>query len=104
MDKYECVNILKANLEENAKMLRLEATFLFQLDQDPKYAAGIVRDWLLYHAPRQPQTPPQSPELNFKGHLRGHLGKKRRRLKEVIKCRGYPTRYLIKDFNKFELF
>lgn len=128
MDKWGYLNILKKNLKLSAENLNLSTTFLFQQDNDPKHTAEIVRLWLLYNAPRQLKTPPQSPDLNPIEHLWDLLEKRIRqhvitsketlryvmqtewskitseeteklvnsmpnRLSEVLKQRGYPTKY-----------
>lgn len=39
-------------------------TFNFYQDNDPKYKARIVQEYLLYNCPKVLQPPPQSPDLN----------------------------------------
>lgn len=128
MDKWGYLNILKHNLKQSAEQLNLSTTFWFQQDNDPKHTSEVVRLWLLYNAPRQLKTPPQSPDLNPIEHLWDLLEKRIRqhtitskeilrnvmqaewakitvedteklvnsmpnRLSEVLKHRGYPTKY-----------
>ena len=64
LNKYDYLNILKRNLKQSAEKLSLEDQFYFQQDNDPKHTAEIVKLWLLYNAPKQLRTPPQSPDLN----------------------------------------
>ncbi|GFT44961.1 transposable element Tc1 transposase [Trichonephila clavipes] len=40
---------------------------------DPKHTAIVTKTWLLYHAPRRLETPPQSPDLNPIENLWMHL-------------------------------
>lgn len=58
------IDILRHNLKASAKNLGLETSFIFQQDNDPKHTANRTREWLLYNAPRQLKTPPQSPDIN----------------------------------------
>ncbi|GFW02882.1 transposable element Tc1 transposase [Trichonephila clavipes] len=58
------IDALRRNLLDSAKKLIMENTFIFQQDNDPKHASIVTKAWLLYHAPRRLETPPQSPDLN----------------------------------------
>ncbi|GFT83557.1 transposable element Tcb1 transposase [Trichonephila clavipes] len=58
------IDVLWHNLLDSAKKLSMENTFIFQQDNDPKHTAIVTKTWLLYHAPRRLETPPQSPDLN----------------------------------------
>ncbi|GFW79272.1 transposable element Tc1 transposase [Trichonephila clavipes] len=71
MNQYSYLNILKNNLSqrESASKLRLDGSFPFQQDNDPKHTARVVREWLLYNVRKQVKTPPQSPDLNPIEHL-----------------------------------
>ncbi|GFS90580.1 transposable element Tc1 transposase [Trichonephila clavipes] len=51
----------------------MENTFIFQQDNGLKHTAIVTKTWLLYHAPRRLETPPQSPDLNPIENLRMHL-------------------------------
>lgn len=64
MTKDVFLDILKKNLKSSAARLGMPRVYYFQQDNDPKHTAHIVRDWLLYNAPRQLKTPPQSPDIN----------------------------------------
>ncbi|XP_055924554.1 uncharacterized protein LOC129956648 [Argiope bruennichi] len=57
------IEILRCNLKASAEKLGLETSFVFQQD-DSKHTKYKTREWLLYNAPRQLKTPPQSPDLN----------------------------------------
>jgi len=46
------------------------------MDKDSKHTAHIVKDWLLYYAPRQLCSPPQSPDLKVIAHVRKIMEKK----------------------------
>lgn len=69
MDRYYYKQLLEHNLQPSVDMLGLGQSWIFQQDNDPKHTAIIVRDWLLYHAPRQLKSPPQSPDLNPIEHV-----------------------------------
>lgn len=69
MDRYQYKSILEQNLKTSVDILNLGQSWIFQQDNDPKHTAQIVKDWLLYHAPRQLHTPPQSPDLNIIEHV-----------------------------------
>ncbi|GFS63084.1 transposable element Tcb2 transposase [Trichonephila clavipes] len=58
------IDVLRQNLLDSAKKLSLENTFIFQQDNDPKHTTIVTKTWLLYHAPRRHEIPPQSPDLN----------------------------------------
>ncbi|GFT34175.1 transposable element Tc1 transposase [Trichonephila clavipes] len=73
MHKMAYLNILQNNLKENADKLGLGSNFIFQQDNDPKHAAFVVKEWLLYHCRNQLNTPPQSPNLNVIENLWSHL-------------------------------
>ncbi|GFW74778.1 transposable element Tcb1 transposase [Trichonephila clavipes] len=73
MHNMAYLNILQNNLKESAKKLGLWSNFIFQLDNDPKHSALVVKEWLLYHCRNQLNTPPQSPDLNVIENLWAHL-------------------------------
>ncbi|GFX15947.1 putative transposable element [Trichonephila clavipes] len=58
------IDVLRHNLLDSAKELSMENTFIFQLDNDPQHISLVTKTWLLYHAPKRLETPPQSPDLN----------------------------------------
>lgn len=64
MTKVDYMNILQTNLGPSIEKLGLKDGYMFQQDQDPKHTSYLVREWLLYHVPKQLHTPPQSPDLN----------------------------------------
>ncbi|GFV41925.1 transposable element Tcb2 transposase [Trichonephila clavipes] len=66
MNYLAYIDMLRHNLLDSAKKLSMELN-------DPKHTATVTKTWLLYHAPRRLQTPPQSPDLNPIENLRMHL-------------------------------
>ena len=64
MDQHQYKRILEDNLKDSVDGLGLGQSWIFQQDNDPKHTARSVKEWLLYHAPRQLNSPPQSPDLN----------------------------------------
>ncbi|GFU44422.1 transposable element Tcb2 transposase [Trichonephila clavipes] len=69
MNKFGYLKILQSNLHPSVQKLGHGSNFVFQQDNDPKYTAKIVKEWLLYHTPEQLQSPPQLPDLNPIEHL-----------------------------------
>lgn len=69
MDRYQYKSILEQNLKASVDNLNLGERWIFQQDNDPKHTAQFVKDWLIYHAPRQLYSPPQSPDLNIIEHV-----------------------------------
>lgn len=69
MNAEKYIDILRRNLNDSAEKLDLMDTFIFQQDNDPKHTANKTKEWLLYNAPRQLKTPPQSPDINPIEHL-----------------------------------
>ncbi|GFX14897.1 transposable element Tcb2 transposase [Trichonephila clavipes] len=64
MNALAYIDVLRHNLLDNTKKLSMENTFIFQQDNDLNHTARVTKTWLLYHAPRRLETPPQSPDLN----------------------------------------
>jgi hypothetical protein len=58
------VNILRGNLKKSVRKLGIQDSYFFQQDNDPKYAARIAREWLLYNARGSLEKPPQSQDIN----------------------------------------
>ena len=46
MDSFLYREILRKNLLQSCQKLGLENSLVFQHDNDPKYTAGVVKDWL----------------------------------------------------------
>lgn len=68
MDQHQYKRILEGNLKVSVNALGLGRFWIFQQDNDPKHAARSVKKWLLYYAPRQLNSPPQSPDLDSIEH------------------------------------
>ncbi|GFU62403.1 transposable element Tc1 transposase [Trichonephila clavipes] len=73
MNALACIDVLRHNLLDSPKKLSMENTFIFQQNNDPKHTAIVTKTWLLYHALRRLETPPQSPDLNSIEKLWMHL-------------------------------
>ncbi|GFV41650.1 transposable element Tcb2 transposase [Trichonephila clavipes] len=73
MNALAYIDVLRHTLLDSAKKLSMENTFIFQQENDPKHTAIVTKTWLLYHDPRQLETPPQSPDLNPIENLWMHL-------------------------------
>lgn len=64
MTKEDYVEILQENLEPNIMKLNLSRTGTFQSNNNPKHTTHIVKEWFLYHIPKQLKHPPLSPDSN----------------------------------------
>ncbi|GFV98103.1 transposable element Tcb2 transposase [Trichonephila clavipes] len=73
MNALANIDVLRHNSLDSAKKLWMENTFIFQQVNDPKQTAIVTKTWLLYHAPRRLETPPQSPDLHPIENLWMHL-------------------------------
>ena len=56
--------ILEENLPQSAQDLRLGRRFTFQQDNDPKYTAKTMQEWLQEKSMNVLEWPSQSPDLN----------------------------------------
>jgi len=52
VDRFQYNTIFENNLKPSVDKLSFGASWICQQDNDPKHTAKIVRDWLLYYAPR----------------------------------------------------
>ncbi|GFV05815.1 transposable element Tcb2 transposase [Trichonephila clavipes] len=73
MNALAYTGLLRHHLLDSAKVLSMENTFIFQQGNDLKHTTIVTKTWLLYHAPRRLETPPQSPDLNPIKNLWMHL-------------------------------
>lgn len=98
MNQYVYIDILKNNLQQSANKLGLGRSFIFQQDNDPKHTAMKTKEWLLYNAPRQLKTPPQSPDLNPIEHLWDEIGRRVR--KRGVKNKEELKQALLDEWDK----
>ncbi|GFW23321.1 uncharacterized protein TNCV_3804201 [Trichonephila clavipes] len=98
MNQYSYLNILKNNLSQSASKLRLDGSFTFQQDNDPKHTARVVRNRLLYNVRKQVKTPPQSPDLNPIEHLGDYFDRQIR--KQEIKTKNDLKKALLEEWHK----
>lgn len=98
MNKMEYLNILKENLKPSVEKLRLDRGWIFQQDNDPKHTSKIVKEWLLYHTPKQLDHPPQSPDLNPIEHLWEHLDREIR--KKEIRSKDSLKSAILEEWQK----
>ncbi|GFT07983.1 tc1-like transposase protein [Trichonephila clavipes] len=92
------IDISRHNLQFSAQKLGLETSFVFQQDNDPKHAANLTREWLLYYSPRQLKTPPQSPDINPIENSWHKLDVEVR--KHKISCKDQLKRILLQEWHK----
>lgn len=64
MRKEHYVDILKQHLKTSARKLKLGRKWVFQMDNDPKHTAKLVRKWLKDSKVNVLEWPSQSPDLN----------------------------------------
>ena len=109
-------SILKENLKQSARHLNLGDDISFQQDYDRKHSAYNAKLWLMHSIKNQLNTPPQLQDLNLIEYLWDVLERKMwqhniiskdmlksatvmernerlKRLSEVLKHKGYPTRH-----------
>ncbi|GFV82830.1 transposable element Tcb2 transposase [Trichonephila clavipes] len=86
------------NLSQSSSKLRLDGSFTFQQDNDPKHTARVVREWLLYNVRKQVKTSPQSPNLNLIEHLWDYLDRQIR--KQEIKIKNNLKKALLEGWQK----
>lgn len=98
MDKWVYLDILQKNLKDSVTKLGLPNNYMFQQDQDPKHISIIVKEWLLYHVPKQFHSPPQSPDLNPIEHLWNKLNRRIR--KHDITNKNTLKRVLQEEWSK----
>ena len=53
MDQNMYLDILKQNLKQSAEKFRLQRSFKFYQDNDPKHKAKRIKNWLLYNCPKE---------------------------------------------------
>lgn len=112
MDKFQYLNILKANILQSAEKLGIRENFSFYQDNDPKHKSGIVQTYLIYNCPHMLQTPPQSPDINvienlwhlLETKIRLHNISNLNDLKEALKTEWYKispayTKKLVSSMN-----
>ncbi|GBN80765.1 Transposable element Tcb1 transposase [Araneus ventricosus] len=106
MDKYMYLDILKQKLKQSAEKMDILPHYKLYQNNDPKHNIHIRRLWTLSHFPQVIRIPAQSPDLNPIENIWDHLNNRIRkfksknlvksmpkRLNEVIRCKGGPTRY-----------
>lgn len=98
MDRFVYLDILRNNLEPSVQKSGLKNDWIFQQDNDPKHTAKTVKEWLLYNAPRQLHTPPQSPDLNPIEHLWSEI--KRNIGKYNIQNKNDLKNAIVSEWNK----
>ena len=57
------LDILKTNIKFSAFTLGMPPVNYFQQYNDPKHTASIVKEWLLYNAPKRLKNPPHSHQI-----------------------------------------
>lgn len=98
MNHLDYLNILQENLMSSVQKLGMdERKIMFQKDNDPKHCAKKVKEWCIFRIPKQPHTPPQSPDLNPIEHLWDLLDRIRKR---KITSKGSLKNVLLKEWEK----
>jgi transposase len=64
MDRFLYVDILKNNLKQSVKKLKLGRNFIFQQDNDPKHTSKLARQFFKDNKTEVLGWPSQSPDLN----------------------------------------
>ena len=64
MNAAKYTEILRDNLIQSARELRIGRRFIFQQDNDPKHTAKATQEWLKTNQVNVLEWPSQSPDLN----------------------------------------
>ena len=98
MDRYVYLNLLKANLKCSVTKTSLSSNWIIQQDNDRKYKARILKEWLFYNIPKQLYSSPQSPDINPIENLWDELDQRDR--KNKISNKEYLKRALLEEWNE----
>ncbi|GJQ70992.1 hypothetical protein Trydic_g905 [Trypoxylus dichotomus] len=79
MNRWIYLELLKTNLRISAEKSHRGNCWIFQQNRDPKQTSAVVKEWLLYNAPKKFNTPSQSPDMNPVEHIWDYLEEKIRK-------------------------